>query len=146
MEGLTTITFEQVSQPDCAPPGKGLVSAYFTDDWCAPRIDRTDEELLAEMLPMVERILPGIRADFEFTQIDRWAPCTPMYRSGIHALTAELDRLADPADPIQLAGDFTTFATVNGCVVSGESAARRLAGAINRGGAPSPPPPVPQTA
>ena len=130
MDGLATITFDHVSMPTSVPPGKGVASAYLTNDWCGPRRDRSDEELLAEVVPKVERLLPGFAEDIEFSEIDRWEPCTPVSISGVHALIAELDRLADPDDPIQLAGDYTSFATVNGCVVSGESAAGRLAAAI----------------
>lgn len=134
--GLATITFDHIAMPTSVPPGKGTVSAYFANDWCAPRTGLDDEELLAQAMPMIERLLPGIGGAVEFTHVDRWHPCTPVYVSGIHSLIAELDRLADPADRIQLAGDFTSFATVNGCVVSAETAARRLARALSPGSGP----------
>ena len=41
--------------PNAAPPGKGLISGYFVNDWCKPRVDRSDKELIEEMLPMIER-------------------------------------------------------------------------------------------
>jgi oxygen-dependent protoporphyrinogen oxidase len=130
LDGLGAVTFDHIGMPDCAPPGKGLVSAYFSHDWSAPRADIDDERLLAEGVALVERIVPGIGANVEFAQIDRWAPSTPISRRGIHRLTAELQRRCDPRDRVQLAGDYTSIATVNGCVVSGETAAARLAATI----------------
>ena len=138
MEGLGTICFQHQWMPDCAPPGKGLVSGFFVNDWCAQRTGRTDDELVAEMLPKIESVVPGISAEVEFTRIDRWEPCTPVPVTGMHELTAELEAVTDPADPVQLAGDFTTYATVNGCVVSGERAAARLSSTLEKGSAPSP--------
>lgn len=131
MEGLATVGFQHLWM-DCTPPGKGLVSGYFDHDWCAPRRDRSDEELHAEMLPMVEEIVPGLGSQIEFSRIDRWDPTTPITVNGVHKLTAELDRLAEPSDPVQLAGDFHSYATVNACVVSGERAASRLDSPIEK--------------
>jgi protoporphyrinogen/coproporphyrinogen III oxidase len=131
MDGLATITFDHVSMPGSVPPGKGVASAYLTNDWCAPRRRLSDAELLAEVMPKVESLLPGISETVEFTEIDRWEPCTPLSVAGIHALIAELGRLSEPADPVQLAGDFTTYATVNACVISGEFAAARLSHSLD---------------
>jgi protoporphyrinogen/coproporphyrinogen III oxidase len=130
VDGLGAITFEHIGMPDCAPPGQGLISAYFAHDWCAPRMGRSDDELVTEALVLVDRLLPGVPATVKFAQVDRWAPSTPINRKGMHKLTAEFHRLSDPKDRIQLAGDFTSIATVNACVISGETAAARLAAVL----------------
>jgi hypothetical protein len=39
---------------------------------------------------------------------------------------AELVARMDPASPVQLAGDYLTASSTNGCAVSGEKAADRL--------------------
>jgi protoporphyrinogen/coproporphyrinogen III oxidase len=132
LEGLATITFEHTSMPGCVPPGKGLISGYFTDDWCRPRESAGDDQVIAEATALVDRVLPGAAAAAEFAVLDRWAPSIPVSRTGIHRLSAELHRLSDPHDRVQLAGDFASIATVNACVVSGETAARRLAASLRR--------------
>lgn len=126
LEGLATITFEHTSMPTCVPPGKGLISGYFTDDWCRPRESSSDDLVIAEATALVDRVFPGVAGGAEFAVLDRWAPSIPVSRTGIHRLGAELHRLSDPHDRVQLAGDFASIATVNACVVSGEAAARRL--------------------
>jgi oxygen-dependent protoporphyrinogen oxidase len=125
-EGLGTITFQHVYMPHCVPPGKGLVSAWWDNDWCSARETVPDEDVIAEMLPIVETVVPGVGAAAEFTRLDRWSPATPLGRVGNHVLAAELDRLADTSGRVQLAGDYLSLATINGAVVSGEAAARRL--------------------
>jgi oxygen-dependent protoporphyrinogen oxidase len=133
LEGLATITFEHTSMPTCVPPGKGLISGYFTDDWCRPRQSVGDEQVIAEATALVERVYPGVVGTAEFAALDRWAPSIPVSRPGFHRLSAELHRLSDPREPVQLAGDFASIATVNACVVSGEAAARRLGSTVPGG-------------
>jgi oxygen-dependent protoporphyrinogen oxidase len=126
-EGLSTLTFQDTYNSDAAPAGRGLVSAWFDNDWSTPRYDLDEDALKAEMLAIVNRVLPELAAVTEFTRIDRWRPCTPLNRPGLHTQSAELDRLVPAGDRIQLAGDFFGLATINGAVVAGEVAAERLA-------------------
>jgi hypothetical protein len=49
---------------------------------------------------------------------------------GTHRLIARLDRLIDPRDRVQLAGDYLAMPSVNGSIVSGEVAAQRLKAAL----------------
>ena len=135
--GLGVVVFEQVSSPSCAPEGKGLVSGFWYDDWSTPRLERSDEELRGEMLPMLELVLPGVTGTIEFVRIKRWAPSNVRSRPGTHRLVAELDAAVDPADRVQLAGDYLGFPSANGCAISGEVAAHRLALALQGRESPS---------
>jgi oxygen-dependent protoporphyrinogen oxidase len=128
--GASTVMFEHNISPGCAPPGKGLVGALFYHEWTTPRLAFSDDELLSEMVPGLDRVVPGIADQIEFAEITRWAPAALRSEPGMHKLMAELDRRLDNGHRIQLAGDFLSIPSINGSVVSGETAARRLAATL----------------
>jgi protoporphyrinogen/coproporphyrinogen III oxidase len=140
--GLATVTYEHNISPGCAPDGKGVVGALFYHEWTTTRLALTDEELLDEMLPELDRVVPGIAEHVEFAEITRWAPAALRSEPGMHKLIAAIDKRLERADRVQLAGDYLSIPSINGSVVTGETAARRLVGALERarGSAPSSPP------
>jgi oxygen-dependent protoporphyrinogen oxidase len=85
------------------------------------------------MLPGLDRVVPGIADEIEFAEITRWQPAALRSEPGMHKLIAELDRRLDNGHRIQLAGDFLSIPSINGSVVSGETAARRLATVLEAG-------------
>ena len=129
--GLCVVTFDHNSSPTVAPPGKGKLASYWLHSWCEERLERTDDELITEMLPSVDKVLPGVAGMVETTRIDRWRPSVVMSRPGTYAAMDELVRRIDPTSPVQLAGDFMTASSTNGCALSGELAAERLAASVS---------------
>jgi oxygen-dependent protoporphyrinogen oxidase len=101
-------------------------------EWVTPRWDWTDEQLVTQALQDLERIEPGIGKYVEFTRVDRWSPAALRAVPGSHRTIAELDRLLDPADSVQLAGDYRGIQSVNGSIVTGETAARNLGRSLFR--------------
>ena len=83
------------------------------------------------MLPSVDKVLPGVAGMVETTRIDRWRPSVVMSRPGTYAAMDELVRRIDRTSPVQLAGDFMTASSTNGCALSGELAAERLAASVS---------------
>jgi oxygen-dependent protoporphyrinogen oxidase len=136
LNGLSSVLYEHNISPGSAPPGRGVIGAFFYHEWATPRLHLTDDELLAEMLPALDRVVPGIADTIEFGEITRWTPGALRSRPGLHRLIARIDGRIDPTDRVQLAGDYLTIPSINGSVVTGETAARRLTGAIRRTGAP----------
>ena len=124
--GLAIVPFTHVSCPDCAPPGKGLIAGYWTSEWSTAHFDLDDDALLAEMLPSMDRIVPGIESMTEFVNVERWRLSTLKSRPGLHRTIAELTDRLDPADPIQLAGDYFGPPNLESCVLSAEIAARNV--------------------
>jgi len=124
--GLCVVTFDHNSSPSLVPPGKGKLSAYWLSSWCEERFDWTDEALFEEMFPAIDKVVPGVRSMVETTRIDRWRPAVLMSRPGTYSAVAELVRCIDPESPVQLAGDYLSASSTNGCAVSGELAAARL--------------------
>jgi oxygen-dependent protoporphyrinogen oxidase len=125
-EGLCVVTFDHNSSPDIVPPGKGKLSTYWLHDWCEKRVGWSDDELLDEMLPSIEKIVPGVSDWVEVTRIDRWRPAILKSYPGMYRYMAEFASRIDAESRIQLAGDYLTASSTNGCAVSGELAAGRL--------------------
>jgi len=130
LEGLSTVTFEHNASPGAAPPGKGLIGALFYHEWSTPRLGLSDDELLEQMLPALDHVVPGVASQIEFAEITRWAPAALRSEPGMHKVIASIDSWLDNGHRIQLAGDYLSIPSINGSVVSGETAARRLAAAL----------------
>jgi oxygen-dependent protoporphyrinogen oxidase len=128
--GIATVMFEHNISPGCAPPGKGLVGALLYHEWVSTRMSLSDEQLLSEILPGLDRVVPGIAGMIEFAEITRWAPAALRSEPGMHQLIARIDSRLAGDRRIQLAGDYLSIPSINGSVVSGETAARRLAATL----------------
>lgn len=124
--GIATVSYEHNLSQGSAPAGKGLLGVLLYHEWATARLGLTDDELLDAVLPALDRIEPGIADTIEFAEITRWTPGALKGSCGTHKLIAELDRLIDPADRVQLAGDYLGMPSVNGSIVSGNVAAQRL--------------------
>jgi oxygen-dependent protoporphyrinogen oxidase len=129
--GIATISYEHHLAPGSAPHGKGLIGLLMYHEWVSARSDWSDDQIIAAALTALEQVEPGISALVELTDLTRWTPGSLKTVPGTHRTIARIDHLLDPADPIQLAGDYRTVPSINGSVVSGEIAARRLALAHN---------------
>jgi oxygen-dependent protoporphyrinogen oxidase len=128
--GLCVVTFDHNSSPTLVPAGKGKLSTYWLHAWCEARVERTDDELLDEMFPSIEKVVPGVRDLVETTRIDRWRPAVLMSKPGTYVAMAEFARRIDPRSPVQLAGDYLSASSTNGCAVSGERAADRISALV----------------
>jgi oxygen-dependent protoporphyrinogen oxidase len=129
--GIATVMFEHHIAQGCAPEGKGLVGVLLYHEWVTPRLEHSDEQLLEELLPDLDRVVPGIADMIEFVEIARWTPGALRSVPGTHKKMAEIVERMDPSDRVQLAGDYLSIPSINGSVVSGEAAARRLAGTLS---------------
>lgn len=72
----------------------------------------------------------GISKIVQFTQVTRSIPGALKSTHGTHRQIARLNRLIDPNDRVQLAGDYLGMPSVNGSIISGEKAAQRLSAAL----------------
>jgi oxygen-dependent protoporphyrinogen oxidase len=116
--------------PGRAPPGSGVLAAFYMSAWSEAHWGSADDALVAETAARIERLLPGWffgrPADVVASHVTRWRPALVATRPGTYrelAIAMARDR-AD--DPIQLAGDWMAQSSVNAAVASGERAALRL--------------------
>jgi oxygen-dependent protoporphyrinogen oxidase len=130
--GIGTVTYEHNINPGAAPPGKGIVGVLLYHEWVTPRLTYSDDEIISETLGELDKVIPGVADDVEFAQITRWEPAALLGDPGTHKLIAEVDRLIDPDERVQLAGDFLSIPSIEGSIVTGEAAAKRLSGALTK--------------
>lgn len=131
--GVATISYEHNLSEGSAPADKGLIGVLVYHEWATPRLDLSDDEFLAAVLPSLEIVEPGITDNVEFAEVTRWVPGALKSTHGTHTQIAALNKLLDPHDRVQLAGDYLGMPSVNGSIVSGDAAASRLANALGLG-------------
>lgn len=124
--GVGSIAFEHNISPDAAPPGKGLIAAFMYHEWAHTRLELSDDALIEQIVPGLDKAIPGIADMIEFVEVSRWQPATLRSVTGMHKLIAELDRAFDDGRRVQHAGDYMSVASIEGSVIGGETAARRL--------------------
>ncbi len=118
--------------PGRAPPNKGSLSFYFTQEWSADKMDWPDEKLidlaLARMAPYYGDIKPLI----ECALVSRWPQFVMDPTPGLFALMDEYQRSLIAAVPsrVQIAGDFLPCGGVNQAIASGAEAAGRIGAAL----------------
>jgi protoporphyrinogen/coproporphyrinogen III oxidase len=125
-DGLFAIILEHNKAPGRAPEGKGLVSLFMMNQWAVDHMDATDEQILADVLPEVDKVLPGIRDDIEFTRINRWYPVLVYSHPGLYKKLGRFHATRDRNSRIHLAGSYNSSGNVNTATTAGERAAREL--------------------
>jgi protoporphyrinogen/coproporphyrinogen III oxidase len=134
-DGLFAVILEHNKAPGRAPAGKGLVSLFMMNQWAVDRMEATDEQILADALHEVDKVLPGIRNDIEFTRINRWYPVLVYSHPGLYKKLGRFHATRDRSSRIHLAGSYNSSGNVNTATTAGERAARELLQAL---GAPIP--------
>jgi oxygen-dependent protoporphyrinogen oxidase len=130
LDGIATIMYEHHISPGAAPAGKGLVGVLLYDQWVKAHMDDSDDQIIEAVLPALDHVVPGIADMVQFAEVTRWPIGAVHTVPGVHQRMGEIDRLCDPTHRVQLAGDFLSLPSINGSVVTGETAATRLAAAI----------------
>lgn len=124
---LCVITQDHLLSPTAAPPGAGLISTYWLDRWSQRHRHTPDEVLAPSVVDALESVLPGLSGSVEFVTFDRWSPSVVRSYPGHYRRIAWLADALQRQGRIQLAGDYLTASSVNGCLVSAEAASARTA-------------------
>jgi protoporphyrinogen/coproporphyrinogen III oxidase len=129
-DGMFAIILEHNKAPGRTPAGKGLVSLFMMNQWALDHWDHTDEEILAEVLPVAEQALPGVSGMVEFSQVNRWFPVLVYSHPGLYRELGVFHAARDRSSRIHLGGSFTSSGNVNTATTAGERAARELMAAM----------------
>jgi len=129
-EGLFAVIVEHNKAPGRAPAGKGLISLFFMNQWALDRMDATDDEVLADALSELDKVLPGVRDDVEFSRINRWYPVLVYSHPGLYRKLGRFSASRDRSSRISLAGSYNSSGNVNTATTAGERAARELLAAL----------------
>jgi oxygen-dependent protoporphyrinogen oxidase len=110
-----------------APDLEDVVLAWPTPHGLDQLGDRPATEIVAAMMPEIERLVPDTRGTVDRARVFRFEEGTPLATPGFLAHRATGRHLADSLTlPIALAGDYLTMPFVEGAVASGEHAAERI--------------------
>lgn len=124
--GLCAVVLPHNYSRGVTPSGKGLVSTYWLGSWCEDRHDCPDATLVEEMRTSLEKVLPGVSTDIEFTHLERWKPSVIRSYPGMYSYVREFVSRINPRSRVQLAGDYMSASSTNGCAAAAEMAAQRL--------------------
>jgi protoporphyrinogen/coproporphyrinogen III oxidase len=105
----------------------GIVLAWPTPSAVEQLANRPGTEIVAAMMPEIERLVPETRGAVERARVFRFDEGTPLASPGFLAHRAAGRQLEDAVDlPVALAGDYLTMPLIEGAVISGEQAAARI--------------------
>ncbi|VWX50144.1 NAD(P)/FAD-dependent oxidoreductase [Novosphingobium sp. 9U] len=114
-----------------APDGKGLLTVLLSHEFLERSENRSDEDLLDYALDRAGAYLSPIRGgEVEAWNVTRWPHSVPSIYTGRFRMIAEYTAQVDRTARVQFASDMDRIPGCNGALVSGEEAARRLAGAL----------------
>ena len=126
----------------CAIPGarwpddagaRNIVLAWPTPAAIGRYGDLPATEVVAAMMPEIERLVPETRGAVERARVFRFDEGTPLATPGFVAQRAAGRELARSLpDRVALAGDYLTMPLVEGAVASGEQAAERIVRHLGR--------------
>ena len=123
---LCVVVLDHNRAPGRAPAGQGLLTSYWHTAWGDQQWDRDDADIVAEAIPAIDRILPGVAGQVEFTRVQRWRPAVVMSRPGTYRDLARFTAATDTTARVQLCGDYLSASTTHASLCSGERAAERI--------------------
>jgi oxygen-dependent protoporphyrinogen oxidase len=134
--GVLADPAETTTVSACALPAGRWRTPSDTQDvvlaWPTPHAvdrlaDRPAAEIVAAMMPEIERLVPETRGAVDHARVFRFDEGTPLASPGFVTHRARGRQLADSLTlPVALAGDYLTMPLVEGAVASGEHAAERI--------------------
>jgi oxygen-dependent protoporphyrinogen oxidase len=123
---ITLLWQEHMKNNDRAPAGHSLFSVYSdeaaNDEWYG----RSDEELIALATRFVERLHPELKGHQDATLVTRWPMAIPNPSPGVYKALFAMKQRLNPADSVQLAGDYFTCTGQNSAIHYGKRAAENI--------------------
>lgn len=108
------------------PEGE-LINVMLSNAAASRLMDATEETVLAEIFPELQRYFPGIERNVEFTRFHRWREAEPYSPVGRSRDLHLYRHLWHPSMKVILAGDYMSIPCTEGAAESGQWAATRLA-------------------
>jgi oxygen-dependent protoporphyrinogen oxidase len=121
---LAALVMDHLKGPGRAPAEKGLVSAFFDDAWGQRMLHATDEEIFADAIPRIAKIIPGFSGMIEIQHAERWKYAATITEPGQCAAIGRFESQQKPGSRVLFASDLYAPSSVNTCVVQGERAAQ----------------------
>lgn len=112
--------------PGRAPDHKGLLTVLLSHEYLERSEDLDDAQVLDRAIQSAERYHGPLADAVEEHAVVRWPESVPTIDRGRFKLIAEFTRRRDPHARVQFASDLDRIPGLNGALVSGRQAARRV--------------------
>jgi len=122
---LTTIVMDHLKAPGRAPPGKGVISLFCRDSWCAEHFATADAEVLDRVLQMAAPFIGDLRSEVETFVVQRWPYAIIKSETGLYRRIRDYEATLDVHDRVQLAGDFLSMG-MEAAISGGNAVAGRV--------------------
>jgi oxygen-dependent protoporphyrinogen oxidase len=110
-----------------APEGKGLLTVLLSHEYLERTEHLSDEQVLEYAVDRASKYHGyDVGADLEESAVVRWPMSVPTMDKGRFAMIAEYHRKIDRGARVQFASDLDRISGLNGGLVSGQQAARRV--------------------
>ena len=124
---LCGVIVDHLKARERVPDGKGMLTAFCRHEWCLEHLDAPDDVVLHKVLGFLRPYYGDLSDDVEAFEVARWRDVVPIMRQGRFAQVDAYLRSIDPTARVQLAGDLGPIPGINGALVSGQQAGRRIA-------------------
>jgi oxygen-dependent protoporphyrinogen oxidase len=112
--------------PGRAPDHKGLLTVLLSHEYLERSEDLDDAQVLDRAIRSAERYHGPLADSVEEHAVVRWPESVPTIDRGRFKLIAEFTRRRNPQARVQFASDLDRIPGLNGALVSGREAARRV--------------------
>ncbi|MEA2169156.1 MAG: protoporphyrinogen/coproporphyrinogen oxidase [Solirubrobacteraceae bacterium] len=110
-----------------APDNKSMYTLLFSHEYLHRTRDYSEERIIEEAIACVERYHGKVSDAVEQTQVVRWDEVVPVVGQGAFKRIAGFQDKLDGTQRVQFASDLDRIPGVNGALVSGLEAAKRIA-------------------
>lgn len=124
---VSAVCVQENKGGELVPPGRGLLVAFARPDVASDLLERGSRDVLAAMLPDLERAFPGLGRSISRARVYRWEHGQATFYPGYLGRLAAFRGGGIEGDaPLALAGDYLLFPAIEGAVATGQDAATRL--------------------
>lgn len=123
---IALLFMEHNKAPDRAPPGHSMITVFFDDTAVDRPWNLVEDALIVETSATVEKLLPELAGSLSMSHVSRWPQGLTNPSPGIYKAMRKMNQATNPADRVQLVGDYRSTAGQNSAVAWGNNIARDL--------------------
>jgi len=124
------VVLDHNKSPGRAPDHKGLLTVLLSHEYLERSEDLDDAQVLNRAIVSAERYLGPLTDQVEEHAVVRWPEAVPTIDKGRFKLIADFTKRVDRTARVQMASDLDRIPGLNGALVSGREAAKRIAAAV----------------
>ncbi len=122
---IASATLESAKDITRVPDGE-MLNVFVKNEAAGAMIDLSDEEIVAKVLPDIERFFPGVTATKRFAHIVRWPNALPKSPVGRSRDVAEYRKSRPSARRVLLAGDYMGLPHFESAIETGQWCADQI--------------------